>query len=140
MEALEGGCLCGAIRYRITGAPMHSVICHCRSCRRASGAPTVAWLTIERSQLQMLSGGPRAYKSSPGVVRQFCAACGSALTYENSDSPSTIDLTTASLDDPSRCPPTKEVWVEHRVSWQPIDSALAQHPGWSMSEHHPADS
>ena len=140
MEAREGGCLCGTIRYRITGAPMHSVICHCRSCRRASGAPTVAWVTAERSQVEFLAGTPRAFQSSPGVVRQFCAACGSALTYSNSDSPTTIDLTTASLDDPSRFPPTKEVWMEHRVSWQPIDPALTQHPGWSMSEQHPGDS
>jgi len=45
-EMSEGGCLCGAVRYRMVGAPLSSAICHCASCRRASGAPTVAWLTV----------------------------------------------------------------------------------------------
>ena len=130
-EASEGGCLCGAVRYRISGAPVSSVICHCRSCRLASGAPTVAWLTVQRPQLEFLFGTPRAFKSSPGVVRQFCATCGSALTYENAASPSTIDLTTATLDDPNRFPPTEEVWVAHKVPWQVSDAALAQHPASS---------
>ena len=42
---LEGGCLCGAVRYRISGSPLSSVNCHCESCRRASGAPAVAWIS-----------------------------------------------------------------------------------------------
>ena len=42
-DAHTGGCLCGAIRYRITGAPVEALYCHCRMCRRAHGAPVVAW-------------------------------------------------------------------------------------------------
>lgn len=140
MQSSEGGCLCGAVRYRVAGAPRSSSICHCRSCRRASGASAVAWLTVNRAQLEFLAGKPHSFQSSPGVVRQFCDNCGSALSYENADSPSTIDITTASLDDPNRFPPTQEVWVEHKVSWQIIDPALTQHPRWSMSDEHSADS
>ena len=140
MQINEGGCLCGAVRYRMTGTPVHSAICHCRTCRRASGAPTVAWVTVKRAQFEILAGKPRAFQSSPGVIRQFCGTCGTALTYENSDSPSTIDLTTLSLDEPNRFPPTKEVWVEHKVSWQLTDPALSHHAQWSMSDEHPAGS
>ena len=42
----EGGCLCGAIRYHVRGQPTHSMICHCRTCRKAAGSPVVAWLTL----------------------------------------------------------------------------------------------
>ena len=127
MRIMEGGCLCSAIRYRITGTPRSSVICHCASCRRASGAPTVAWLTVDRDRFEVLRGATRVFDSSPGVSRRFCADCGSALTYENSKSPATIDITTASLDDPGAFPPTVEVWLDHRIFWQPARADLTQH-------------
>lgn len=127
MRIMEGGCLCGAIRYRITGTARSSVICHCASCRRASGAPTVAWLTVDRERFEVLRGATRAFDSSPRVIRRFCADCGSALAYENSKSPATIDITTASLDDPGAFPPTAEVWLDHKIFWQPIRADLTQH-------------
>jgi len=88
----------------------------------------VAWLTFDRGQVEILSGQPRIYRSSQGVVRQFCTVCGSQISYESVERPSTIDLTTASLDNPNLFPPTLEVWLEHRVSWQSADQSRAQHP------------
>jgi hypothetical protein len=118
MQINEGGCLCSAIRFRISGEPAFSSVCHCATCRRASGAPTVAWLTFDRGQVEILSGAPRVYRSSQGVARQFCGTCGSQLSYESIASPSTVDITTASMDNPNLFPPTLEVWLEHRVSWE----------------------
>jgi len=128
MQIHEGGCLCSAIRFRISGEPVFSSICHCSTCRRASAAPTVAWLTFDRSQVEFLSGTPRTYRSSQGVARHFCGTCGSQLSYESIASPMTIDITTASLDNPNLFPPTMEVWLEHRVSWQTANQTLAQYP------------
>lgn len=128
MQVSEGGCLCGAIRYRTSGTPGHSVICHCASCRRASGAPSVAWLTFKREQVEF-RGPLQAYASSPGVMRRFCGRCGSAISYETAASPGTIDLTTASMDDPSAFPPAREVWVEERLEWQAVNPALDHYPG-----------
>jgi hypothetical protein len=127
----RGGCLCGAVRYRISGEPSSSVICHCASCRRASGAPTVAWLTLNRTLFEIVAGKPAVYHSSPGVVRQFCGVCGSALTYENIKYPLSIDVTTGTLDEPAAFPPTAEVWLENRLHWQPTDGTLAQFVGSS---------
>lgn len=126
-----GGCLCGAVRYRVIGEPCCSVICHCASCRRASGAPTVAWLTFSRKCFEILAGKPVAFHSSPRVVRQFCGACGSALTYENADSPVSIDVTTGTLDEPEEFPPAAEIWLENRLHWQPTDPNLEQYVGSS---------
>ena len=83
----------------------------------------VAWLTFDRGQVEMLSGNPCTYRSSQGVVRQFCGICGSQLAYENAASPTTIDITTASLDNPNLFPPTLESWIEHRVAWQTPDAS-----------------
>ncbi len=138
LQISDGGCLCGAVRYRVCGAPRHSVICHCRSCRRASGAPTVAWLTFERSRFEWLSGRPQPYASSPGVMRCLCSNCGSPLTYENDASPDLIDITTASLDDPQRFAPTREVWLEHKLSWQAANPALEAFQRDSVAAPNPA--
>jgi hypothetical protein len=128
MKINEGGCLCSAIRIRISGEPVFSSICHCATCRRASAAPTVAWLTFDRGQVEILSGHPRSYRSSQGVVRQFCGSCGSQLSYESAANPTTIDITTASLDNPNLFPPTLEVWLEHRVSWQGANQGRKHYP------------
>jgi len=128
MQIIQGGCLCSAIRFRISGEPTFSIICHCATCRRASAAPSVAWLTFDRGQVEMLSGSPRTYRSSQGVARQFCGTCGTQLAYENIASSTTIDITTASLDNPNLFPPTLEAWLEHRVPWQNSDATRAQYP------------
>ena len=128
MQITQGGCLCSAIRFRISGEPIFSSICHCATCRRANSAPTVAWLTFDRGQIEILSGQPRVYRSSQGVVRQFCGTCGSQLSYEHVSRPTTIDITTTSLDNPNMFPPTFEVWLEHRLSWQGADPSRTQYP------------
>lgn len=128
MSHAEGGCLCGAIRYRVTGAPSWSTICHCRACRKASGAPSVGWLTFDRGNFSLLQGVESRFVSSPGVVRTFCANCGTPLTYATDGRPGDIDVTTMSLDDETMFPPTCEVWISHKVSWEVTDPTREHHP------------
>jgi hypothetical protein len=127
MQLTEGGCLCKAIRYGISGDPLSSIICHCATCRRASAAPTVAWLTVNRGLFHFLCGSPRMYQSSRDVVRRFCEVCGTQLTYETAGSPNTIDVTTASLDIPDLFPPTMEVWLEHKLAWQSSNERMGHY-------------
>lgn len=117
-SVIEGGCFCGAVRYRVTGTPRASTLCHCRSCRRACGAPTLAWLILNARDFHIVAGEPERFRSSDNVTRQFCPRCGTQLTYQNETQPDTIDITTASLDVPDAYPPTKEIWLEHRIAWE----------------------
>jgi hypothetical protein len=123
---LEGGCLCGAVRYRIDAAPSGAGICHCATCRRAAGAQSVAWATVPAAAFAWTAGEPATHTSSPGVVRRHCAVCGTSLTYQNE--PSSLDVTLASLDDPEAVRPTNEIWLAHRLSWEPIDPARRGYP------------
>jgi len=91
----------------------------------------VAWLTFEAAYFKVLSGELRNYQSSPGVTRRFCAVCGSPITYENDRDTGSIDVTTASLDDPDRFPPAREVWLEHKIAWEATNGTLDQLPGGS---------
>ena len=74
---------------------------------------------------------PAVFHSSPGVTRQFCSHCGTGLTYESETHPQTIDVTSASLDDPEASPPTADVWLEDKIGWQPTSSHTEKFAGSS---------
>lgn len=114
----QGGCRCGAIRYEVSGEPRHRSLCHCADCRRSAGATPVAWAGFARAQVLVLSGAPQTYASSPGVLRRFCAACGTGLFYEcEAVSPGLIDVQTATFDDAEAFPPTQHVQLADRPAW-----------------------
>ena len=114
---LSGGCRCGAIRYTMPDQVIHSSICHCGDCRRSAGAPFVAWAGVRKDEL-VVAGEPHLYVSSENTVRAFCGACGTGLFYWNDViSPGAVDVQTATLDEPERLPPTKQVQVAERVAW-----------------------
>src|SRR5690242_10594653 len=123
-----GGCLCGAIRYRITAAPLVTSLCHCRSCRLATGAPVAAWVILPRDALVFDQGEPVAFTSSPGKQRTFCGRCGTSLTYRRDDRPDSIDIHTATLDDPDAFPPVREIWLEDKIAWMASNPRFAQFP------------
>jgi hypothetical protein len=120
----EGGCLCGGVRYRVAGEARMSAICHCVSCRRASGAQSVAWVVFPSEAFSFVSGDPAEYRSSSGVSRTFCGRCGTSLTYQHDGNADSIDVTTASLDLPDELPPTRHVWLEDKVSWESVNDGL----------------
>jgi hypothetical protein len=130
-EMTDGGCLCGAIRYRVYGKPLVSNVCHCPTCRRSTGSPVVAWLTFPTQRFSVLRGQLREFHSSPPVTRTFCPRCGTPLTYLHSERLSEIDVTTGSLDNPDAFPPSHHSWVGHRVRWVRFGDGL---PTYSESE------
>jgi hypothetical protein len=113
----EGGCLCGAVRYRLMAAPRHAMLCHCRSCRLATGAPVVAWLTVPAAAFAWTGAAATFHASSPGVRRSFCGTCGTSLTYEHDERPDEVDVTTGSLVAPEAVAPTFHGWTDHALSW-----------------------
>lgn len=127
--SLTGGCLCGSVRYETEAPVSDATFCHCRSCRRASGAVALPWLTVPRGALRWTGGTPPAsHSSSPGVTRQFCARCGTPLTYTNTASPETLDLTLGSLDTPEHLAPSDHIWMQDALPWDRPGDALPQHP------------
>jgi hypothetical protein len=131
-DFLDGGCLCGAIRYRIGLPARFTSICHCRTCRRAAGAQSVAWATVPAAAFAWRQGLPVVHASSPGVQRSHCPACGTSLAYQAA--PDSIDVTLASLDDPAALPPAAEIWLSHRLPWEPLDPALPHHARGSTED------
>jgi hypothetical protein len=127
----EGGCLCGAIRYRADADSVARTHCHCRSCRLAAGAPSLAWAVFPSAAFRFTRGEPTRYASSPGVTRTFCGRCGSTLTWQDDGEARTIDIASATLDDADAFAPTREIWVADKLAWQPLDPTLPHYPGSS---------
>jgi hypothetical protein len=121
--ALEGGCCCGAVRYRLDAAPFDAGYCHCTICRRASGAPVLAFATVPLPALVVIAGQPVVRRSSDFGERWFCGACGTQLAMHVDHQPDTIDFTIASLDLPDAVRPTFHIFFASRVPWfNPADT------------------
>ncbi len=125
---VEGGCFCGAIRYRIEGQASNSMICHCQTCRRVAASPAVAWVTFEKKCFAIVKGEPTQFHSSQAVRRTFCASCGTPLTYEHLEHAVSVDVTTCSLDEPGAFPPSHHSWLSHDVAWLRFGDGLPTFP------------
>jgi hypothetical protein len=125
---LDGGCLCGGVRYRIGAAPSHADYCHCRMCQRAAGAPVVAWLTVAREAFAWTRGAPAVYRSSARAERLFCAECGTQLAFREIEEPDQVDVTLASLDQPQAVRPSHHIWTASRIAWFDIADDLPRYP------------
>jgi hypothetical protein len=115
---LTGGCHCGAVRYEVTGEAITHALCHCTDCRRAAGAPVVAWTMYPQDALTITKGATKIYASSDHGRRHFCAACGTGLFYYNEQSlPGIVDIQSATYDTPEAVPARVHVQLAERISW-----------------------
>jgi hypothetical protein len=127
MTTREGGCFCGAIRYRIAGEPVQVNHCHCRMCRRMAGAPVVTWATFPADAVTFLKGAPKWFRSSEIAQRGFCGSCGTQLVWKADRHAEEVDITAASLDDPNSIRVDDHIWTENQLSWMQIDDRLPRH-------------
>jgi uncharacterized glyoxalase superfamily protein PhnB len=122
-----GGCFCGEVRYRVAGPGTDLCFCHCTSCRRATGVPSVAWGTFERDRFEVIRGRLNERNSSAEVFRGFCPNCGSSLTYRHLQRSSEIDVTLATLDDAAAFAPRTHIWIQDKLPWVSISDGLPQY-------------
>ena len=119
----DGGCYCGAVRYRIQGVPDFSAHCHCRSCQLALGGAFVTWAKIPAENFSVTKGKIKICEKTPGIRRGFCGDCGTTLTYaaahevEGRDWSKDAWFTAVTLDDPTIVSPQNHVFVSHKQTW-----------------------
>ena len=120
---ITGGCLCGAVRYECTGAPIATGYCHCRMCQKALGAPFGAAVNFEREQVAFTAGGPLWHHSSEHVRRGFCGQCGSPIAYQRLDTGNWA-IWTGTLDEPDAFRPAAHWWTGTKLHWGDVHPDL----------------
>jgi len=126
---LRGSCLCGNVRYEVSGPLGRIVHCHCSMCRKAHGAAFGTYSEIPAANFKLVSGEDdiATYESSSGVRRTFCRQCGATLQFLTAKRPGMVDLAVGSLDDDPGLKPALHIFVASKAPWFEITDGLPQH-------------
>ena len=123
----RGHCLCKKTSWSFDGEITWSCYCHCDSCRRNTGAPVTIWIGIPLKHFKWTGEMPKAYESSEGVWRHFCATCGSPIAFEAAHYAGGMHLNAATMQSPGDFKPTFHVNYDSKLHWLPIDDDLPKY-------------
>ena len=128
-EILFGGCLCGSIRFEVTGRPSTIANCHCTMCRRASGGAFLPYAAYDTAQLRFTRMEPARYRSSNEAFRGFCPKCGSSIFFAYAAEPERIWMTLGCFDDASAHEPGENWYTGDKLAWIHLDDRLTNWVG-----------
>jgi hypothetical protein len=121
MDGLEGGCACGAVRYRLESAPMFVHCCHCRDCQRQTGSAFVLNALIETDRITLLAGEPEPVPVPTDSGRPHdiyrCPHCQVALWSDYGRRPYLRFVRTGTLDEPSALAPDVHIYTRSKLPW-----------------------
>lgn len=120
-DGLEGGCACGAVRYRLGSAPMFVHCCHCRDCQRQTGSAFVLNALIETARVALLSGEPEGIgvptdSGRPHVISR-CPTCRTATWSHYGGVAALRFVRIGTLDDPAALPPDVHIYTRSKLPW-----------------------
>ena len=129
---IEGGCLCGKIRYAVNGEITDVSHCHCSMCRKMHGAAFATNGVVQQADFQWSSGQDmvKTYRSSPDMERTFCGHCGSTLQCLYDPEPEVIYLALGTVDGDPGCRPSYHIWVGSKAPWYEIADDLPKFETW----------
>lgn len=119
---LEGGCQCGALRYRLSAAPLMIYCCHCTNCQKITGSAFVVSAPVMETAFEFIEGGPSKteWTSDAGNKRfgWFCGDCGCRIAHGQTPSIGVLSLRAGTFDDTSWVEPVGHIWTSSAQDWQ----------------------
>ena len=112
----SGGCLCGAVRYRVNGPLRDIFVCHCGVCARTHGGPA-PYSACARGHLELVETRGLRWHAHDGAVRAFCGECGGRLFWSRADRP-TISVAAGSIDPPTGLATVRHIFVDYAGDWE----------------------
>ena len=123
----DGGCACGAVRYRLTSDPLFTHCCHCLNCQRQTGSAFVINMMIEADRVQLLAGDPQAVdvpRDDGSKQRIFrCPACQVAV-FSEYGRPEVRFVRAGTLDEPRGVEPDVHIFTTSKVSWVSLPESV----------------
>ncbi len=128
-EAHEGGCLCGAVRYRVTGDPVAAAVCHCKLCQRRTGSACGISIYFEDSNVEFMGESlkPYEYRSDEShrkVITEFCDSCGSTVTWTAEMFPGRRGISGGTFDDPDWFHIKRHIWTNSAQRWMELPADI----------------
>jgi ribosomal protein S18 acetylase RimI-like enzyme len=119
---IRGSCLCGGIRFEISGALGLVAQCHCEACRKAQGSAFAVNTGVARDQFRFTAGEQllSSFESSPGKYRCFCSVCGSPVYSRRDDAPDVVRPRLGLLDGDIGARPAVHGWTSDKAPWERI--------------------
>ena len=142
---MDGGCTCGAVRYRLKAKPIFVHCCHCTWCQRETGSAFAVNAFIEASQVELLKGQPVAEKlpsaSGKGQVFWRCPDCGVTVwSNYGGAGPNIHFVRVGTLDNPSWAPPNIHIYTSTKLPWVILPDDVPSVPEfYKPAEHWSAD-
>ena len=125
----KGGCLCGKVRFEITG-PIHNIVyCHCSQCRKAQGSAFATNGIVKDSEFTILSGNETltGYESTPGQTKYFCKICGSPILSKSVSKPGQVRVRLGTIESDITERPMAHIFVTSKANWEEITGDLPQY-------------
>jgi len=117
---IEGGCLCGKVRYSADAEPVFVGVCHCKNCQKHTGSAFSAVIAVPKPTVTV-TGETKTFDdhgdSGKVLARTFCPACGSSLMDEAEMMPGVVMILTGTLDDSSAVQPVMEIYCDSAQPW-----------------------
>jgi hypothetical protein len=118
--SLEGGCLCGAVRYIAEVDSPSATICHCRDCQKFTGSAFAALVLVPKPGFA-ITGPVKTHTGTGGsglpILRHFCSECGSSIAEEPGTRPGMVILCVGTFDNPNSVPPGREIFRDDALSF-----------------------
>jgi hypothetical protein len=129
---VRGSCLCGGVRYEVSGPFLRANACHCSRCRKHSGAAASTQGRVPREAFALTAGAEliKAYTPDEGMVKAFCSVCGSSLFGGSWPDGPEVSIRLGTLDDDPGIRPQFHTFVADAPPWLPLsDDGLPRHAG-----------
>lgn len=125
----EGGCLCGAVRYQISGPIRNIVHCHCSRCRKAQGSAFATNGIVNASDFKLVSGADSltGYESTPGQTKYFCKVCGSPIMSKTVSKSDQVRVRVGTIESDIEERPMAHIFVTSKANWEEIAGDLPQY-------------
>ena len=127
-----GSCLCGTVRFSISGGIRNIIFCHCSQCRKAQGTAFATNGIVNEQDFRIESGEDALsqYKSSPGQTRYFCKICGSPMLSKNTAKPGQVRVRLGTIESDITERPQAHIFVGSKANWETITGDLPQYDSY----------
>ena len=131
-DSYKGGCLCGKVRFEITGEIQDIVYCHCSLCRKAQGSAFATNGNVDLEKFAFISGEAEmnGYESTPGQTKYFCQYCGSPIISKKKSAPDMVRVRLGVIESTITERPMAHIFVTSKAVWDEIAGDLPQYESY----------